>query len=255
MAQTLKDWVNTHVMKMGKLNDRDIFREKFFRNPHRILPNNSHLFYSSADGVIINQVEVNNIDSQLMEIKGRKYSLKEALGGKPELLEKIEKAGGALVIDVFMTYYDVHYNRMPTDGFLTYERLSQIESYNNSPMLDVEENLFRGRFKDSLKNLDYMFSNERVLNTIYSPKHNLEYYVIEIADDMINAIMPMYVPPQHSSNKHYYMQGKEFALIQKGSQNSIIIPFSKTYEYKTLLEPGYHVKAAEDVLFEFVKRD
>ena len=46
----------------------------------------------------------------------------------------------SLVIGIFMSFYDVHINRIPYGGVLTYKHLEPIES-TNRPMLAVEKDI------------------------------------------------------------------------------------------------------------------
>ncbi|QPX63311.1 putative phosphatidyl-serine decarboxylase [Campylobacter phage F352] len=249
MAKSLKEWCRTHVKNMAdSFEDFEIFRTQFYRNPHRAIVKNSSAFKSPADGVIINQTQVNDIDDEVLKIKGKKYTLRNALGNNEEMLNLIKERGGALVIDVFMTYYDVHYNRIPTDGFLTYEKLLPTESYNNESMLAVEEGLFANNFKKAVTELGYMFCNERLLNIIYSPVLQEKYAVVQIADEQINCIQTAWVPARGEPNTHLYQQGDIFGNIRKGSQCTIVIPFSNKWNYIPILEPSFHVEAGIDEL-------
>lgn len=253
MAKTLQEWVDTDVQQIAKdYEDCDLYREGFFRNPHRTIIKNPNIFYAPADGVIINQKFVTNLNDPLMVIKGKEYSLKYALGNNDKAIETIEKAGGAFVCDIFMTFYSVHINRVPVDSFLSYEKISCAESYNKS-MLDVEENLFKGKFDKAIQNLEYMFTNERVLSTCHAPGLGINYFMVQIADVDVNSIQQMNVPYKDMPNTHLYQQGSCFGNIRYGSQTTLVIPYCDKYEISPNLEVGMVVEAGVDPICTLVK--
>ena len=78
LAKELKTWIDEDV---GPLKDRPLSwlsAEHFFRDPVRPSYSNPDYFFSPADGVILYQEVVNPSDS-IVDIKGKPYSLREAL--------------------------------------------------------------------------------------------------------------------------------------------------------------------------------
>ena len=150
---------------------------------------------------------------------------------------------GALIIDTFMTYYDVHNNTVPIDCFLEYYKLPPIGSYNNEQMLVMEENLFKNKFY--IDDAEYMFSNERVLNICHSPKYG-KFLILQMADSEVNCIQPFHIPMKNEPNLHFYLQSNKFGNIRKGSQCTLIIPNNKKYEYMPLLPVKTHTEAGID---------
>ena len=152
MAQILEDWLNGEVKELSKLPVGDLSNTFFFRDPLR--PNfiDWEHFYSPADGTIIYQ-KVVQPDEAVVEIKGIDYTLKDVMGN-----DEYDKP--SLVIGIFMSFYDVHINRIPYGGILTYKHLEPIES-TNKPMLAVEKDILNKVINPFKKQLDLCAQNER----------------------------------------------------------------------------------------------
>ena len=133
MAQKLEDWLDTEVEELCKLPVGDLSNTFFFRDPMRPNYIDYQHFYSPADGVILYQKIIEDVKDPIVEIKGRNYTLPEVIGDK-----NYNKP--SLVIGIFMTFYDVHINRIPYSGVLNFKPLDPIESVNK-PMLAVEKDI------------------------------------------------------------------------------------------------------------------
>ena len=114
-----------------------------------------------------------------MEIKGRLYSLRDAIRDN-------DYDKPSLVIGIFMTFFDVHVNRIPYRGRLSYKQLDPIDSYNY-PMLDVEKAIL-DELRIDVEGAHYLHNNERMLNTIVSPEIQLAYQLLQIADYDVDCI-------------------------------------------------------------------
>ncbi len=153
----------------------------------------------------------------------------------------------SLVIGIFMTFYDVHINRMPSFGYLTYKHLDRIRSYNY-PMLEIEDDLV-DQLMMSPNKAEYLFYNQRVLNTIFAPAIKQKYHLIQFADYGVNMIVPF------SSRQHQpFFQNRRFSKIRYGSQVELIIPISELYEFELLQTVGMHVEAGVDPLIKIVPK-
>src|SRR5262245_26711159 len=130
MSKTLHQWLKDDVHPYRDKSVSWISQYHFFRDPIRPIYSDRNYFLSPADGVIVYQQEVQP-QEPLLKIKGKNYSLREALRD-PEF------NAPSLVIGVFMTFFDVHINRIPYPGLLSYKALDAIDTYNH-PMLDVEK--------------------------------------------------------------------------------------------------------------------
>jgi phosphatidylserine decarboxylase len=212
----------------------------FFRDPLRSVYCDPAWFFAPADGVILYAHEVEPADP-LVEIKGRPYSLRDALR-EPDLDRR------CLVIGIFMSFYDVHVNRVPYAGFLSYKELDPIDSYNH-PMLAVELGLVDdGAIRTS--DATYLHNNQRVVNTIHAPRLGLTYQVLQVADFDVDAITPFELKQNRP-----FLQNERFSQIRYGSQVDLIVPVTGHLDLEVLHGRGMHVEAGVDPLVRVTRRD
>jgi phosphatidylserine decarboxylase len=243
MALPLNDWKNSEEFKFyDSLDPAEIGQIYFHRDPQRPKIIDSSVFYAPADGIILYQKEVNDKNRDLIEVKGQMFTLDDLLFNSVDVKK-------AIVTGIFMTFYDVHINRMPTKGFISRYDLPPIMTAN-LPMLSVEKNLFTK--KRDRNNIDYryLFANERVLNTVYVPEWDYKYYIIQMADEDVDCIVSYY-----PDEGQYYLQGDRFGCIRYGSQCDLILPLPlpENWNYDFLLQPEYHVKAGIDPLIRIYR--
>jgi phosphatidylserine decarboxylase len=231
MAQKLEDWLNGEVKELSKLPVGELSNTFFFRDPLRPNHIDWEHFYSPADGTIIYQ-KVVQPDEAVVEIKGIDYTLKDVMGN-----DEYDKP--SLVIGIFMSFYDVHINRIPYGGVLTYEPLEPIES-TNKPMLAVEKDILNKVINPN--NMEYLKYNERMSNTIYVPSLDYTYYLIQIADEDVNVIAPF------KKQLDLVAQNERFSLIRWGSQVDLVLPLDPRFEFETVLDDTMHVNAGLDKL-------
>jgi len=151
----------------------------------------------------------------------------------------------SLVIGIFMTRFDVHVNRVPYPGRLSYTSLPPIETMNR-PMLDVEKDLIEALRVD-VSRADYLHTNQRVLNRVYAADLGQDYYILQIADYDVNRIVPFQLGQNCSVT-----QGQRFSQIRFGSQVDLIIPLSERCEFSLTQDVGMHVEAGVDKLVRIV---
>ena len=210
------------------------YQEGFFRDPQRPVFNNGGCFYSPADGFILYQ-KIIAPDNEVVDVKGGKYTLREIV--RNNYYDKI-----SLVIGIFMTSYDVHINRIPYSGILSYKEYEPLETLNR-PMIETESSLLREEQPDFEP---YLFTNQRVVNEIYIPELNMSYYLVQVADYDIDCITPFSIS-QHTP----VFQGERFSQIRYGSQVDIVFPVDQSTKINILQSELRHVKAGVDVLFNF----
>jgi len=173
----------------------------------------------------------------ILDIKGKPYSLREALRD-----EEYDKT--SLVIGIFMTFYDVHVNRIPFPGRLSYRLLDPIDTLNH-PMLDVEKAILDGLRLSIAESAEYLHRNQRVVNRVDSPYLDEPYFILQIADYDVDCITPFELKQNRSAE-----QGQRFSQIRYGSQVDLIVPVSSRYELETVQQTGVHVEAGVDPLVE-----
>jgi phosphatidylserine decarboxylase len=212
---------------------RWLSEQYFFRDPNRAVFSDSAYFFPPADGIILYAQNVAP-DESILDIKGKAYSLRSALRDN-------DFAARCLVIGIFMTFYDVHINRIPYAGRLNYRELETIDTYNY-PMLDVEKDIL-DEVVPYTRKAGYLFNNQRVINRIFSQELGQHYYVLQVADYDVDCITPF-----NLKQNQPFAQNQRFSQIRYGSQVDLIIPLSDIFEYEPVLEPGMHVEAGVDPL-------
>lgn len=233
MAQTLEDWLSSEVKQLSKLPVGELSNTFFFRDPIRPNYIDYKHFYSPADGTILYQKFVEPHQA-VVEIKGIDYTLQDVMGDKTFNQP-------SLVIGIFMSFYDVHINRIPYGGILTYKSLEPIES-TNKPMLATEKDILNKAINPD--NMEYLKYNERMYNKIYVPSLNYTYYLIQIADEDVNVIAPF------KKQLSLCTQNERFSLIRWGSQVDLVLPIDKRFDFKILLNDHIHVNAGLDKLVQ-----
>jgi len=233
MSKTLKDWIEQDVAPVRDKPVSWLSQHYFFRDPSRPLVSDSSYFFAPADGIILYQKVVEPGDP-LLEIKGRLYSLRDAIRDN-------DYDKPSLVIGIFMTFFDVHVNRIPYRGRLSYKQLDPIDSYNY-PMLDVEKAIL-DELRIDVEGAHYLHNNERMLNTIVSPEIQLAYQLLQIADYDVDCIAPFELKQNRPVE-----QTAPFSQVRFGSQVDLVLPLAPHLEYVTTQEEGVHVEAGIDTL-------
>jgi phosphatidylserine decarboxylase len=239
MAKTLKEWLDSDVKTVKDRSIRWLSENYFFRDPTRPQFSDASYFFAPADGTILYQ-KVVDPDECVIEIKGKNYTLHDAMQDQ-------SYSKRSLVIGIFMSFYDVHINRIPLAGFLSYRSLDPITS-RNLPMLGLEKKLV-DEYRIVPQQAEYLFYNERMLNSIFAPEIKQSYYVIQIADYDIRVILP-YTIEQHQP----FHQNQRFSQIRYGSQVDLIIPLTADYDFECVHSESMHVEAGLDTLVRIHKK-
>jgi phosphatidylserine decarboxylase len=233
MAEKLEDWLNGEVAELSKMSVGELSNNFFFRDPIRPTFIDYEHFYSPSDGTILYQKIVQPWE-QVLEIKGIDYTIQDVMGDS-------EFNKPSLVIGIFMSFYDVHINRIPYGGILKYKRLEPIES-TNKPMLAVEKDILNKVINPN--NMAYLKYNERMSNQVYVPSLDYTYHLIQIADEDVNVIAPF------KQQGDLCAQNERFSLIRWGSQVDLVLPLDSRYEFETMLDDTMHVNAGLDKLIK-----
>ena len=238
MAKPLREWLDTDVAEVRDKPMRWLSEQYFFRDPSRAVYSDSRYFFPPADGIILYSKEVEPAEG-IVEIKGKAYSLREAIRNDAYNQK-------SLVIGIFMTFYDVHINRIPYAGHLCYRELDTIDTYNY-PMIEVEKDLL-DEVVPYTRNAGYLFNNQRVINRIFNLDLKQYYYVLQVADYDVDSITPFKLKQNQP-----FAQNQRFSQIRYGSQVDLIIPLSERFEFKPLLQPGVHVEGGIDPLVQIIE--
>jgi phosphatidylserine decarboxylase len=239
MSKKLHEWLEQDVHQFRDKPVSWLSQYHFFRDPIRPTYSDLNYFFSPADGIIIYQQTVRPNEC-IVEIKGRSYSPRDALRD-PHF------DSPSLIIGIFMTFFDVHVNRVPFPGQLSYKELDPLDTYNH-PMLDMEKNIL-----DDLRiptdAMDYLHSNQRLVNRIYSSILGQTYYILQIADYDVDCITPFNLRQNQPVG-----QCERFSQVRYGSQVDLLIPLSPKFDYITLQHTGDHVEAGIDPLIKLVEK-
>lgn len=241
MAEDIKTWMNSDTVKeLLSLSQEKLLRYYFFRDEIRPTVTDRSYFMSPADGIIIYQKVIKSKNDNIIEIKGKDYTLEDSLN------KEVDIEYPCIVIGIFMTALDVHINRMPTSGFLSHYNIGAIASHNK-PMLYEENELLSKQF--GTRNLDYLHTNERVLNKVYIPYLNYTYYFLQIADYDVRMIIPFETKQNRS-----LVQSERMGIVRWGSQCDLILPYSKELEFTIMQDEHMHVKGGLDPLIKVVQK-
>jgi phosphatidylserine decarboxylase len=240
MSKSLLEWVESDVRPYQDRPARWLAETHCFRDPSRPTYSDTSYFFSPADGIIVYQKRARP-DEPVVDIKGKSYTLRDALR-EP----KYDKE--SLVIGVFMTFFDVHVNRVPYTGRLSYKELDPIDTFNH-PMLDVEKSIL-DELRVDVDAMGYLHYNQRVVNRVFSDLLQQSYYILQIADYDVDCITPFELKQGRT-----HFQGDRFSQIRYGSQVDLIVPLSNRYEFVTMQETAAHVEAGIDPLIEIVEKN
>lgn len=244
MAMTLERWVRDFAtQKIEEVEGQGlqkVFENSFQRDPEIPIFYSQEYFLTPASGTIFNQKIVGS-KNELLNIKGKEYTLKEMFGKSNFNWDTTNKY---MVSQTFLTFLDIHHCRMPTDGFVKFERLNALLTRNKS-MVNFEYDILDRYYNPD--NAEYQFYNERVVVEVTNPQLDLKYYMVLLGDLDVNVISM--VKEQNS----FYRQGEKFAYIRRGSQCDLIIPLTKYLIFKPsfnfdVSKEKMHVEAGADVL-------
>jgi phosphatidylserine decarboxylase len=242
MALKKNEWIEKYAkpfwQKSSELQDYQLF----MRDDPRPVILDPAAFYSCADGIVLYNKIVKNAQEKV-EVKGVPYSVDDIMG--KDIID-----GPCLICGVFMTFADVHINRVPYTGTLEYERIDPITTMNWS--MDAEEEKIFGQKVPHGKRIkgvanQYLNNNARMLNTFYVPEKDYKYYIVQVADYDVNTILPF-----ATKQKDKILQGDRFSFIRWGSQCDLILPLRKDLDIQPLIEKDYHVEAGVDKVASFV---
>ena len=165
----------------------------FFRNPKRIIANDPTLILSPADGKIISIEEIYE-DHFFNDV--------------------------AIKITIFLSIFDVHVNRSPVEGKITFQQYTC------------------GRFKPAYKK-SAPFQNER--HTIRLEAGEFKVLVTQIAGIIARRIVSWVALGAE------LQQGQRYGMIKFGSCTEIIVPV----HVDILVAPGEHVVGGKTIIGKF----
>jgi len=202
----------------------------FWRNPPRSTPTGPGVV-SAADGTVV-YVKKLEPGEEVIHIK---KGLAARLGDILREDEPLPK----LLIGVFMSPFDVHYNRAPLDGTVEFVRHHPGRG-RNLHMGPMHWRILFGR-KPYYEGSAHIVQNERTVTKIRSACGD-SCYVVQIAAKTVDGI-DSYVKPGDTVEK-----GAIFGMIRIGSQVDVVVPWREGIAVR--VRPGDRVRAGETVLFD-----
>lgn len=205
----------------------------FWRNPPRVPPTGGGLL-AAADGTVV----------YVKKIAGDKdvIHVKQGLAARLGDIVREEAALPKLLIGVFMSPFDVHYNRAPLAGTVEFVRHHPGQG-RNLHMGPMHWRVLRRR-EPYYENSEHIVRNERTVTKINGVLKGvpLSCYVVQIAAKTVAGI-DSYVKPGDTIDK-----GSIFGMIRIGSQVDLVIPWRE--DLAVHVRPGDRVTAGETVLVE-----
>jgi phosphatidylserine decarboxylase len=205
----------------------------FFRNPERKIPEGDHIL-SPADGTVVYVKRVAADQSTLSIKDGRKIFISDIV--------REDVSDTKYLIGVFMSPFDVHFNRAPISGTIDFIRHHPAKLKNHH-MTSMHWRTLRN-LNPLYESSPHIVDNERTVTKMsgFFKGEPLSCYVVQIAGGSVDGI-DTYVPEGDSVK-----QGQIFGMIRIGSQVDTVI--TRREPMKIKVKPGDKVKAGESVLIE-----
>lgn len=191
---------------------------RFYRDPERKAPERNDVVVSPADGVVI---YIRRSHAGMLPVSkkhGHSYAL-------TELTKTTLHSDDTVVIGISMNFLDVHVNRAPIEGRVTFHRH------------------FPGRF-GSLRKPEMVFENERATTVIEG--YGLQVAIVQIASRLVRQIAVFVREGQEIA------LGQRFGVIRLGSQVDLVLPARNDLRVTT--QVGDRVRAGESIIAELACR-
>jgi phosphatidylserine decarboxylase len=203
----------------------------FFRNPARHPPAEAGLV-SPADGTVVYVKRAAPGEPVVV--------IKQGLAARVEDIVREDDAQPKLVIGVFMSPFDVHYNRAPFDA-----RVAAVRRYpargSNLHMGEMHLRSVLGlepRYAGSM----HIVQNERLVTRFAGEYREapLQAYVVQIGALTVHGIDSYFAAGERVA------RGETFGMIRVGSQVDLVVPWRESFEVR--VKPGDVVRAGETIL-------
>lgn len=205
----------------------------FFRDPPRTPPA-AEGFVSPADGTVVYVRKVEPGEDVVVIKQGMRATVADILRqdvGEPKL-----------VIGIFMSPFDIHFNRAPLSGTIGFIRRHPALGAN-AYMTPMHWRTLVNRaphYEGSV----HIVQNERAVTHFHGDYRGapLSYYVVQIGARTVNGIDSYY------QQGDAVARGTTFGMIRVGSQVDLIVPWRPGLD--ALVQPGDRVRAGETLLVQ-----
>ena len=206
----------------------------FFRNPARKIPSEGSGILSPADGSIVYVREVAPGEDTITIKQGVKAAINDIC--------REAVSAPKVLIGIFMSPFNVHYNRVPLSGTAVFIRHYPALGKNLYMATMHLRTVFRRLplYRNSL----HIIQNERTVTGIKGHYRGrlLNCYVVQIAARSVNGI-DSYIEPQQRVSA-----GQILGMIRIGSQVDLIVTAFEGMKIR--VRPGDRVRAGETILIE-----
>jgi phosphatidylserine decarboxylase len=185
---------------------------RFYRDPERQPPRIESAVVSPADGEVLYIRVAKKGILPISTKQGRAYTL-------TELTRTGLQSEEAVVVGIGMSFMDVHVNRAPISGRVTFQRH------------------FPGRF-GSLRSPAMAFENERATTII--EREGIQVAIVQIASRLVRQIVSFVGEGDELA------VGDRIGMIRFGSQVDLVLPARD--DLQLLIQPGERVWAGESVI-------
>jgi len=205
----------------------------FFRNPDR-KPAAGSTILSPADGTVVYVRQVEKDEDVMVVKKGYSAKIQDIIHE--------DLAFPKVVIGIFMSPFNVHYNRAPLSGLIEFIRHypARVNNFYMRPM--HLRTIFRK--KPLYKNSLHILHNERTVTKVNGIFRGipLPCYLVQIAGKRVNRI------ESYLREGDYIKRGAIFGMIRMGSQVDLVVRHVTGMQVQ--VKQGDKVRAGETVLIE-----
>ena len=206
----------------------------FFRNPHRTIPPDGSGILSPADGTVVYARQMKPRESVINIKRGTEATLDDIT------MEDMTRP--KILIGIFMSPFNVHYNRIPVSGTIRFIH-HHTPSNGNVCMLWMHlRTLFRRPplYKDST----HILLNERTVTRIDGEYRgdSIGCYVVQIAAKSVSGI------DVYASEGQKVSAGEIYGMIRIGSQVDVVVTLLEGMKIRVF--PGQRVRAGQTVLID-----
>jgi phosphatidylserine decarboxylase len=206
----------------------------FFRNPRRSIPPVGSGILSPADGTVVYVKTVLPGEKVISIKKGREATITD--------ITKEDITQPKILVGIFMSPFNVHYNRAPTAGAVESIRHHPAAGHNLCMARMHYRTVFKRRplYRNSL----HIVQNERTVTRIGASYHGVpaSCYVVQIAAKSVSGI------ESYVNEGDRVDAGQVFGMIRIGSQVDLVMTHLEGM--KVRVRPGDRVKAGETIIIE-----
>jgi phosphatidylserine decarboxylase len=204
----------------------------FFRDPERKAPEAAGLV-SPADGTVVYVKRVAPGEPVIV--------IKQGVAATVRDIMRDDFDQPKLVIGIFMSPFDVHYNRAPLSGKVGFIHRHPAHGGGNLYMAEMHVRSLLGlapRYAGSM----HIVQNERAVTQIVGDYKGvpLACYVVQIGARTVNGIDSFVAEGGHVE------RGATFGMIRVGSQVDLVVPWREGFD--VLVKEGDSVVAGESLL-------